>query len=47
MGREEIGRNGVIGWNVRFVAYEALLSLVNQLRYLSSIQGIQLSYCLL
>ena len=33
--------------NVRLVAYEALLSLVNHCRYLSSIHGTHESYCLL
>jgi hypothetical protein len=36
-GEEEMG-------DLRLVAYEALLSFVNQLRYLSSIQGIHVSY---
>jgi hypothetical protein len=33
--------------DIRLVAYDALLSLVNHCRYLSSIHGIQELYCLL
>jgi hypothetical protein len=42
-GKEEGGWEEEMG-DVRLVAYEALLSFVNQLRYLSSIQGIHVSY---